>query len=596
MIASTSSSNDSLKHLLRQLWTHISVRRRRQLCLLSVLMLASSFAEVLSIGAVFPFLAVLTSPQFIFEHLIAKPFLVLFNISSADQLLFPITILFVLGVLFASAVRMCLLWATTRLSFAMGADLSLDIYRRTLYQPYAVHLSRNSSEIIDVISIKTNNIIYNVILPLITLVSSALLITSILIALYVTNPLIALVFFVGFGSIYAVIINLTKRKILSDGKRVASESSRLIQNLQEGLGGIRDVLLDSSQEIYTQTYQATDQVLRRAQASSLFISQSPRFGMEALGMVLIASLAYGMSKHSSGVSAAIPLLGAFALGAQRLLPILQQAFYGWTNIRGMQPTLKHFLQMLEQPIPKNLNKQGQQIKFDSNIRFNNVSFSYPSTDSVVLTKFNLDIPKGSYIGFIGETGSGKSTLLDILMGLLSPVSGSLEVDGVQISEKNKIDWQKHIAHVPQTIFLSDRSIAENIAFGVNISEIDLTKVKEAARKAQISDEIEALPNKYDTYIGERGVRLSGGQRQRIGIARAFYKEADVIILDEATSALDNNTEEALMNAIDSFDKDITVLMIAHRLTTLKNCTQIVELAEGQIKKTGTYQQIVSLTA
>lgn len=592
MIASTPTIPDSLKSLLGRLWAHISIRRRRQLSMLAVLMVVSSFAEVLSIGAVFPFLAVLTSPQFLYEHSLAKPFLVLFNISSADQLLLPITILFVVGVLVASGIRMCLLWATTRLSFAMGADLSLDIYRRTLYQSYAVHLSRNSSEIIDVISIKTNNIIYNVILPSITLVSSALLIASILIALYLMNPVIALVAFGGFGSIYAAIIILTKRKILSDGQRVASESSRLIQNLQEGLGGIRDVLLDSSQEVYTQTYRTTDQVLRRAQASSLFISQSPRFGMEALGMVLIAVLAFGMSKQPTGVSAAIPLLGAFALGAQRLLPILQQSFYGWTNIRGMQPTLKLVLGLLEQPLPKCSDGEGQKIRFEKSIRFNDVSFRYASSGGLVLNKFNLEIPKGSRVGFIGETGSGKSTLLDILMGLLSPVSGGLEVDGIKISDKNKTAWQEHIGHVPQAIFLSDRSIAENIAFGVNVTEIDLIKVKKAAKQAQISDVIDALPNQYNTKVGERGVRLSGGQRQRIGIARALYKEADVIILDEATSALDSHTEETLMNAIASLDKDITVLMIAHRITTLKDCDMIVELGLGGVLKVVSYQDLI----
>lgn len=592
MIPSTPKTADTLKSLLRRLWAHISIRRRRQLSLLAVLMVLSSFAEVLSIGAVFPFLGVLTSPQYVYEHSLAKPFLVLFNISSADQLLLPITILFVVGVLVASGIRMCLLWSTTRLSFAMGADLSLDIYRRMLYQPYAVHLSRNSSEIIDVISIKTNNIIYNVILPSITLLSSALLIGSILIALYLMNPVIALVAFGGFGSIYAAIIILTKRKILSDGQRVSSESSRLIQNLQEGLGGIRDVLLDSSQEVYTQTYRATDQVLRRAQASSLFISQSPRFGMEALGMVLIAVLAFGMSKQPTGVSAAIPLLGAFALGAQRLLPILQQAFYGWTNIRGMQPTLKLVLELLEQPLPKSSDGEGQQIRFEKSIRFNDVSFRYASSDGLVLNQFNLEIPKGSRVGFIGETGSGKSTLLDILMGLLSPVSGSLEVDGIKISDKNKTAWQEHIGHVPQAIFLSDRSIAENIAFGLNVTEIDLIKVKKAAKQAQISDVIEALPNQYNTKVGERGVRLSGGQRQRIGIARALYKEADIIILDEATSALDSQTEEALMNSIASLDKDITVLMIAHRITTLKDCDMIVEVGLGGVLKVLSYQDLI----
>lgn len=592
MTAPSSSSGDTLKSLLARLWGHISVRRRRQFSLLAVLMVVSSFAEVLSIGAVFPFLGVLTSPQYVFEHPLAKPFLTLFNISSAEQLLLPITILFVVGVLVASGMRMCLLWATTRLSFAMGADLSLDIYRRTLYQPYAVHLSRNSSEIIDGISVKVSNIIYGVILPSITLVSSVLLIGSILIALYLMSPVIALVAFGGFGSIYAVIISLTKRKILRDGQKVASESSRLIQNLQEGLGGIRDVLLDSSQEVYTQTYRATDQVLRRAQASSLFISQSPRFGMEALGMVLIAVLAYGMSKQPSGVSSAIPLLGAFALGAQRLLPILQQAFYGWTNIRGMQPTLKSVLVLLDQPLPKSLDTPTQLIPFEKSIRFNDVSFRYATSENAVLNQFNLEIPKGSQVGFIGETGSGKSTLLDILMGLLDPTEGYLEVDGLRISPLNKQGWQQRIAHVPQAIFLSDSSIAENIAFGVEPHDIDLARVRQSAMQAQIAETIESLPRQYQTHVGERGVRLSGGQRQRIGIARALYKEADVIVLDEATSALDNETEEALMGAIRGLSKRITVLMIAHRLTTLRDCDMIVELGSGGVLRVGSYQELV----
>jgi ABC-type multidrug transport system fused ATPase/permease subunit len=593
MIASSSKSADTLKFLLGRLWAHISIRRRSQLSLLAVLMVVSSFAEVLSIGAVFPFLAVLTSPQFLYEHSLVKPFLILFNISSADQLLLPITILFVVAVLAASGIRMSLLWATTRLSFAMGADLSLDIYRRTLYQPYAVHLSRNSSEIIDVISIKTNNVIYNVILPSITLVSSALLIGSILIALYLMNPVIALVAFGGFGSIYVAIIILTKRKIYSDGQWVASESSRLIQNLQEGLGGIRDVLLDSSQEVYTQTYRATDQVLRRAQASSLFISQSPRFGMEALGMVLIAVLAFGMSKKPAGVFAAIPLLGAFALGAQRLLPILQQSFYGWTNIRGMQPTLKLVLGLLEQPLPESSNGEGQQIRFERTIRFNDVSFRYASSEGLVLNQFSLEIPKGSRVGFIGETGSGKSTLLDVLMGLLQPTDGKMEIDGQVITPANNRAWQAHIAHVPQVIFLADSSIEENIAFGVPKDQIDKQRVRQAAQQAQVSDIIESWPKQYETFVGERGIRLSGGQRQRIGIARALYKQADVIVFDEATSALDNETEQAVMQAIEGLSSDLTLLIIAHRLTTLKNCTQIVELGEGGIKRAGSYQDVVN---
>lgn len=588
------SENDTLFSLLNRLIAHVSSMRQRQFCFLVVLMVLSSFAEILSIGAVFPFLGVLTTPKYVFEHPLAIPLLSYFNITSADELLLPVTIGFIFAVLSASAIRLFLLWATTKLSFATGADLSVDIYRKTLYQPYSVHLSRNSSEIIDGISVKTNNVIYSVILPSLTLISSAILVITILIALYVMNPMIALVSFGGFGSIYALIIILTKKRILYNGRKIAFESSRLIKSLQEGLGGIRDILLDNTQSVYCKSYQTTDRALRQAQGSNLFISQSPRFGMEALGMVLIAILAYGLSSKSDGVSTAIPLLGAFALGAQRLLPILQQAYYGWTNIRGMQSTLASVLDLLDQPVPSDsLEDNSGSIVFEKHICLNNVSFQYPTSKIKILDQLNLMIPKGSRVGIVGATGSGKSTLLDMLMLLLEPASGAIEIDGVELNAFNRLAWQKHIAHVPQTIFLTDSSIAENIAFGVERANIDFDRVKRAAIQAQISETIESLPKQYDTYVGERGVRLSGGQRQRIGIARALYKEADVIILDEATSALDNETEEALISSINALSKDITVLMIAHRLTTLKGCDMIVELGASGVVKVGNYQSLIS---
>lgn len=588
------SENDTLFSLLNRLIAHVSSMRQRQFCFLVVLMVLSSFAEILSIGAVFPFLGVLTTPKYVFEHPLAIPLLSYFNITSADELLLPVTIGFIFAVLSASAIRLFLLWATTKLSFATGADLSVDIYRKTLYQPYSVHLSRNSSEIIDGISVKTNNVIYSVILPSLTLISSAILVITILIALYVMNPMIALVSFGGFGSIYALIIILTKKRILYNGRKIAFESSRLIKSLQEGLGGIRDILLDNTQSVYCKSYQTTDRALRQAQGSNLFISQSPRFGMEALGMVLIAILAYGLSSKSDGVSTAIPLLGAFALGAQRLLPILQQAYYGWTNIRGMQSTLASVLDLLDQPVPSDsLEDNSGSIVFEKHICLNNVSFQYPTSQIKILDQLNLMIPKGSRVGIVGATGSGKSTLLDMLMLLLEPASGAIEIDGVELNAFNRLAWQKHIAHVPQTIFLTDSSIAENIAFGVERANIDFDRVKRAAIQAQISETIESLPKQYDTYVGERGVRLSGGQRQRIGIARALYKEADVIILDEATSALDNETEEALISSINALSKDITVLMIAHRLTTLKGCDMIVELGASGVVKVGNYQSLIS---
>ena len=388
---------------------------------------------------------------------------------------------------------------------------------------------------------------------------------------------------------------LTRKQLLVNSKRVAEDSTRLIKSLQEGLGGIRDVLIDGTQSVYCEIYRNADFSLRRAQGNSLFIGQSPRYLMEALGMLLIASLAYFIDKQANGISRAIPLLGALALGAQRLLPILQQSYSSWTTIQSSRESLKDVIDLLEQPLPPYINQiSNQNITFNSIIKLKQLSFRYSIQTPIVLNQINLTIKKGSRIGFIGPTGSGKSTLLDIIMGLLQPTDGFIEIDGQPITKKNQRAWQRHIAHVPQSIYLSDSSIEENIAFGVPKEKIDLNRLKQAAKQAQIQEMIENWPQKYKTPVGERGIRLSGGQRQRIGIARALYRKADIIIFDEATSALDNETEDAVMNSINKLSKKLTILIIAHRLTTLKNCSFVIELNNGGIKKIGTYKEMIDL--
>jgi len=366
-----------------------------------------------------------------------------------------------------------------------------------------------------------------------------------------------------------------------------------IKALQEGLGGIRDVLLDGTQATYCQIYRDSDIPLRRALANNQFISGSPRFGIEALGMVLIAVLAYSLATTEDDVANAIPILGALALGAQRMLPMLQQGYSSWSNIRGGLASLYETLDLLEQPLPAHSSSAPPvPIQFEQSIGFKQLKFRYAVETPWVLRNFELTISKGARIGFIGTTGSGKSTLLDILMGLLESTEGQLSIDGIPIDEHNRRAWQTHIAHVPQSIFLSDTTIAENIAFGVPIDQIDLQRLHQAAQQAQIADIIESWDEQYETPVGERGVRLSGGQRQRIGIARAFYKQANVFVFDEATSALDNDTEHAVMEAIDNIDREITILIVAHRLTTLKGCDKIVELEHGTIKRIGTYVEVV----
>jgi ABC-type multidrug transport system fused ATPase/permease subunit len=594
---SSMTSTQPIKKLLLCLWQYINPRRRVQIAFLFGLLIFTSLAEILSIGAVLPFLGVLTNPELVFNHPLAQPVILALDITEAQQLLLPFTVAFGIAAIVAGAARLLMLWATTRISFAIGAELSISMYRRTLYQPYLVHCSRNSSELINGISGKANSVIYNTIVPVLTLVSSIIMLTAILVTLLTFNPIIALSAFGGFGLIYSIIIKLTRKRLLINSQINARESTQVIKSLQEGLGGIRDVLIDGTQETYSQIYSNADRPYRRAQGDSLFISSSPRYVMEALAMSLIAALAYAMSQQPDGLAKAIPVLGALAIGAQRLLPVLQQAYGSWSVIQSGQVSLQDALELLDQPLPDYVDKSlNKPMPFKREISLKQISFRYSLELPFILKHLNINIAKGSRVGFIGATGGGKSTLIDIIMGLLQPTDGTLEIDGQVINQRNKRAWQDHIAHVPQVIFLTDGTIEENIAFGVPKNQIDKNRVRQAAQQAQIAESIESLPKRYQTFVGERGVRLSGGQRQRIGIARALYKQADVIIFDEATSALDNETELAVMRSIERLSKDLTLLIIAHRLTTLKDCTLIVELGKGGIERTGSYQDIVSQSA
>jgi ATP-binding cassette, subfamily B, bacterial PglK len=582
-----------LLQLLHRLGHHINRRRRIQFGVLFLLMICASLAEVVSIGAVLPFLGVLTAPERVFDHKLAQPMIQALNLTEPKQLLLPLTVAFAVAALLSGVMRLMLLWAQTQISHAIGADFSISIYRRTLYQPYAVHVARNSSEVISGISGKANSLVHYVILPVLTILSSILMLITILVVLVAIEPRVAFAAFAGFGAIYAVVIFATRNRLARDGQRMSREQNQVIKALQEGLGGIRDVLIDGTQSVYCKIYRDADLPLRRAQANIQIIGIGPRFGIEALGMVLIAVLAYSLAGRPAGITSVIPVLGALALGAQRLLPVLQQAYSSWTAMSGGRASLSDALDLLEQPLPAHADAPlPAPIPFQRGITLNRVAFSYTPRGPNVLKELELSIPKGGRIGFIGSTGSGKSTLLDIVMGLLHPTEGSLEIDDVVITPQNYRAWQAHIAHVPQTIFLADTTIAENIAFGVPLELINHDRVRQAAQKAQIAQAIESWGNQYDTLVGERGVRLSGGQRQRIGIARALYKQADVIVFDEATSALDNDTERAVMQSIESLDNELTILIVAHRLTTLKNCNQIVELDDGGVKRIGTYINIV----
>jgi ATP-binding cassette subfamily B protein len=555
-------------------------------------MVLTSFAEVLSLGAVLPFLGVLTQPDEIFAHPAIRPLLSWLGITSPAALLLPVTLIFIAAALLAGGMRLLLLYAQTRLSFAVGADFSGQIYRRTLYQPYAVHVSRNSSEVIGGVTTKVMVVINFFLTPILTLLSSVVILLAILLVLLAVDPLMSLAAFAGFGVIYGVVVLFTRKRLSDYSRLIAEESVRVVKVLQEGLGGIRDVLLDGAQEAYCEQYLQADIPLRRAQANSVIIGGAPRFAAEAMGMAFIAILAYAMSQQDDGLTDTVMLLGALALGAQRLLPVLQQGYLSIVQLRSSRDSLQDALDLLDQPVDESVYTNGQELPFQHSIELRGLGFRYAPHGPQILQDLNLRIPKGSRVGFIGTTGSGKSTLLDILMGLLTPTEGAIWIDDVPLGPSTQRSWQRRIAHVPQSIYLSDASIAENIAFGVPPKQIDYAGVRQAAARAQIDHTIEALPEGYLTQVGERGVRLSGGQRQRIGVARALYRQAEVLILDEATSALDTETERAVMDGIDGLGGGMTVLIIAHRLSTLQRCDQVVDLYGGRIRGTGTYGQMV----
>jgi ATP-binding cassette, subfamily B, bacterial PglK len=588
-----SVNSTSTKGLLVRLWHHLSRSRRRQIVLLLALMLTSAFVEVVSLSAVLPFLGILVAPEHVFNHPLATNLVLKLGISSPDQLILPVSVVFATAALVASAMRILLLWITTRLAFSAGAELGIEAYRRTLYQPFPVHISRNSSIVISGISQKVGNAAMAILIQSLTFVSASVMLVAIMLTLLAIDPLVASLAALGFGTSYTLITWISRMRVRRNGKLIAFNQNLVVKALQEGLGGIRDVLLDGTQPIYCETFRKADHPLRLAQGDNFFIGQSPRFLMEGLGMVVITGLAYMLSTSDEGIKSALPVLGALALGAQRMLPALQQIFNAWTSIVGGHASLVDAIELLDQPLPEDaLQPAPPPLLFQEKIDLNAVRFRYTNDGPWVLDDFNVVIPRGARVGFVGSTGSGKSTVLDLIMGLLIPTEGALLVDGRPISGRALRAWQQTIAHVPQNIFLSDASLAENIAFGVEPHDIDFELVRKVARQAHISDFIESSKNGYHGHVGERGLRLSGGQRQRIGIARALYKQANVLVFDEATSALDNTTEKSVMRAIESLSTDLTILIIAHRLTTVSNCDIIVEMDRGRVVAQGNYEQLI----
>ena len=585
------AKNKSYLKLLQGLWHKFELRRKKQLILLVVLMVLCTFLELLSVGAVLPFLAVLVNPAQIINSTVWGVLIPDGVINEQEALLKFCTLAFVSVILISGLARFLQIYLHTKISHAIGADISSEIYRKTLYQPYIVHTKRNASEIISAIVEKTDRVVGHTIMPMLSLLSATFTLGAVFITIAYLDVSVAVGVLTACGLLYGAILLSTKSAIGVYSEIIDRSQDTVIKVLQEGLGSIRETIIDGTQIQSCKEYEKRTRPLRSALASIQIYSGSPRIIVELTAIISLIGFAYQLGRSGANeIVEIVPLIGVLTLGVQRLLPIIQQAYAAFTLVRGSGASLRATLGLLEQPVP-DINQISQTLIFENSITINEASYRYADDAPWALKDVCLEIKKGSKIGIVGETGSGKSTLVDLIMGLLFSEQATIKIDGVPLDQSNSSNWHHRIAHVPQTIFLFDTTIAENIAFIDKSGVVDMERVKEAARLARVEAFVNQLPDGFSTCVGERGVRLSGGQRQRIGIARALYKRADVLILDEATSALDFKTEEEIMTSLECLENNITIITIAHRISTLRHCDVVVEMKRGKVFKIASYDAI-----
>jgi ABC-type multidrug transport system fused ATPase/permease subunit len=576
-----------LLRLLVKLFFHIHLKGRWKLFLLILLTIFVAFFEVLGIASIYPFLGVLLNPDLKSNNsLILIKFDNLISFFSVENRLLFFAATFCVLAIVTGVMRVLLIWLSTRVSSEIGCYLAAQIYKRTLYQSYSIHISRNSSELIDGLTTKINAIINGVIAPLVTAFSALVMALIIGLSFLMVNHLVTLILIVTFGLIYFLLAIITKSMKINNSQIISNQSIFVIKLMQEGLGGIRDIILGGYQRIFCNLFEKANHRLQNARASNQFLALTPRYVIESFVMVCCGLIVFNYVSNGNDLNVLVPVAGAMFLAIQKLLPILQQLYSSWSSLQSNHASLVSVLDFLGKDSSLHkinlIPRENNLMDFDSTIELSNIFFKYDSSPKMVLRDITLKLQKNKCYGFMGATGGGKSTLLDIIMGLQHPTAGNIRVDGVVVDSSNCHNWQKHIAHVPQFIFLIDASLIENIAFGVEPHLVNLERVYWAAKKACIDDVINSLPNKYGTILGERGIKFSGGQRQRIGIARALYGDADVIVLDEATSALDLSAEARVMMEIQNLSKDLTIILVAHRLATLSICDQIYEIKDGAI--------------
>ena len=570
---------------LIRLLAHIDKNSKRNLLILLIFSPFIAILEIVAVSSIVPFLGIILEPN---KYLNLYPYSEILNrfyIFNTRDLIYLALVIFFLIQLVTGFARLCMIGAITRMSFIIAVDLSTKIYKKYIYQSYISSKLLDTSDATAILTTHVNSIPYHILIPILTTINSIFSLIFLLFVLSYADLFSFSILIVGFLCIFIFIFNFTNKYLKVNSIIITNETSLIIKILRETFIGFRDIIIYNLHLYNISLFVHTNQKLRNAQRINQLILQFPRPAVESLGMLIVGLIIIYIISSDVLLIEAIPILGLFALGAQRALPHLQSIFTSIGTISGSYDSLRNVVCALEKPELQQLFlKVNDSIPTYAGIKLTNVSFTYPNESRPVLKNISLSISKGDNVCIYGTTGCGKSTLIDILMGLIVPSTGEVSSGDFIITEKSALNWRRLISHVPQSIFLANLSIAENIALGISRDDIDEKKLIRCAKIAQIHEQILLLNNKYDSVVGENGVLLSGGQRQRIGMARALYRGGEILVLDESTSGLDSETERKVYEAL--FDSHIysSIILLTHKLSLLKFFDNSFRIHNGELCK------------
>ena len=573
-----------------------SEQRRAGLLLIMILVMA--LIDTIGVASILPFMAVLTNPDIIETNLILKKMYQtsnIFGVESSQQFIFALGILVFVTLVISLIFKAITTYVQVKFIQMREYSLGKRLIQGYLHQPYSWFLNRNSAELGKNILSEVTLVIGAGLRPLIELIAKGLVAIALICLLVIADPKLALIVGLSVGGAYGIIFFIIRHYLNIIGKVRLKSNELRFKSVSEAFGASKEVKIGGLEKKYIQKFSDPAQIYAKTQASSQAINLIPRFFLEAMAFGGILLIILYMMAQSGNFNNSLPIISLYVFAGYRLMPAVQQIYVSFARLTFISPSLDKLYNDIKNLSIPNIDKDQGTLLIKNDVILKNIFYNYPNSSRTVLKNISLKISAKSSVGLVGTTGSGKTTTVDIILGLLEAQKGTLEVDGKIIDKQNCRSWQRSIGYVPQHIYLSDDTVAANIAFGVEPIDISQDAVEKASKIANLHEfVVNELDNKYQTTIGERGIRLSGGQRQRIGIARALYHNPQVLILDEATSALDNKTEKAVMDAVNNLSKDITIILIAHRLSTVKKCDKIILLENGEIKNQGKFEELIKV--